>query len=218
MASVLIISEKPSQAQKLSSPYGGKKEKDCYLISPCSTFPEGARVVWCVGHIMELAAAKDYDEQYKEWKLEHLPIIPEFKLNIVADKRGVFNNIKKYVNSPETKEIINSGDPAREGQLLVDEVILATNYKKKPVKRLWTTSLTASAVKKAFSNLKDNREYLPLYFEAVSRQQSDWLVGINASRCVTLLMQQKGVDSSYGAFSLGRVLRLFPLFMREKWK
>ncbi|WP_209124480.1 type IA DNA topoisomerase [Alkalihalobacillus sp. BA299] len=207
MPSVLIIAEKPSQAERLSLPFGGKKQKDCYIISPCETFPKGARIVWCVGHIMELAEAKEYSEEYAEWKLEHLPIIPnpKFQLNVVSNKKTVFNTIKKYINESTTMEIINAGDPAREGQLLVDEVINVTNFKRKPVKRLWTTSLTAGAVKKAFSNLKDNKEYKSLYDEALSRQHSDWLVGINMSRCASILMQQKGVDRSLGAFSVGRI-------------
>ena len=88
---------------------------------------------------------------------------------------------------------------------MVDEVIFSTNYKNKPVKRLWTTSLTASAVRKAFSNLKDNKEYKSLFDEALSRQHSDWLIGINLSRCASIIFQQKGVDSSLGAFSIGRI-------------
>lgn len=211
---VLIIAEKPSQAERLSLPFNGKKEKNCFVIPPCQTFPEGAITVWCVGHIVELASAEEYNKDYAEWKLEHLPIFPNFKNTVSPGTRGVFSNIKTFIQSDRVTSIIHCGDPAREGQLLIDEVILMTNIKKKPVKRLWTTSLTSNAVKKAFMQLKDNREYKPLYLEALARQHSDWIVGINFTRCLTnLMLQQESKENSgnseilrgLGAFSVGRI-------------
>ena len=208
MGGPLLIAEKPSQAEKISLTFGGKKQKDCFVIPPCETFPNGAKTVWCVGHIMELAQPKDYSEEYADWKLDSLPIFPDkFDLKVVPNKKVIFNTIKKHINSnsDEITELVNCGDPAREGQLLIDEVINVTNFKRKPVKRLWTTSLTPSAVTKAFSNMKDNKEYLSLYHEALARQHSDWLVGINMSRAMSIIMEKQGADRSLGPFSVGRI-------------
>lgn len=201
MGRPLIIAEKPSQARKIAEAFSYQKKKEHLEILPCSQFPSGAIVTNAIGHICELAEPSDYDEKYQKWELENLPIVPErFKLKVSASKRKQFNIIKRFVNDPSIDVIINSSDPGREGQLLVDEILVLLGNKK-PVKRLWTTSLTKDAIRNAFKKLKDNKEYESLYYEALARQHADWLIGINSSRAMTILLNQSGVK---GTFSCGR--------------
>lgn len=199
---VVICAEKPDQAKKIAAPFPNKKNKDHIAIGPCSTFPKGAIVISACGHILELNAPGDYDEALKDWNLDAIPIIPkEYKLKIIESKRFYFNAFKKYVKDPNTSIIINAGDPKVEGQLLIDEILYFLNNKK-PVKRLWTSSLTKDSIIKAFQNLKDNKDYVGYYNAALARQRSDWLIGMNSSRTLTILLNQKGIHKT---FSAGRV-------------
>lgn len=159
--------------------------------------------MWCVGHVLQLVDADKYSDEYRKWDLKHLPIIPAaFKYQVDSKKSGIFTNIKKWVNNPKIDYIIHAGDIEREGQLIVTEILRYINNRK-PVKRLWSSSLTKSAVQNAFLQLKNDEHYHNLFVEAQTRQKSDWVIGINLSRCVSILMKEKGVHDSL--FSLGRV-------------
>lgn len=158
----------------------------------------------------------DYDEKLKEWTLDSLPIIPkEFKLKIDPSKKFYFNAFKKFIKDPQISLIVNAGDPAQEGQLLIDEILYFLNNKK-PVKRLWTTGLTQDSVVKAFQTMKDNSHYSGYYFAGLARQRADWLLGISSSCALTILLKQKGINK---VFSAGRCqTALVNIIYQEKLK
>ncbi|MEK3992710.1 type IA DNA topoisomerase [Robertmurraya sp. FSL R5-0851] len=202
MGRMLLCAEKPAQARKLCEPFKHTDKGNHIVIAPCEIFPEGAVAIWAVGHILELFAPSDYSEEYKTWTLESLPIIPsEYKLKPTPDKRKILNNYKKWLRDPSVSTIVHCGDPAGEGQLLINE-ILTYFSNKKPVKRFWASSLTKDAVIRAFKTMKDNTEYESLNRAAIARQRADWVVGISTSRALTCLLNQKGINKT---FSAGRV-------------
>ncbi|WP_100399756.1 DNA topoisomerase 3 [Bacillus sp. FJAT-44742] len=198
-----IVAEKGNQAQKLAAPFKHKKRGNHIEISPCDTFPQGAFLTWCSGHLFEMVGPDELNPQYKKWKLDTLPIIPEtFKYKVIKEKAKRYQAVKEVLLNPKVKEIIAAGDPGREGELIVELVIQQSGVKK-PVKRVWAQSLEKKAVKRAFENLIDIEETRPLYFEALARSHADWLVGMNMSRAYTLLIQQNG--GSRSVYSAGRV-------------
>ncbi|MGG1575278.1 DNA topoisomerase 3 [Fictibacillus sp. NRS-1165] len=200
----LIIAEKPSQAQALAGPFSKvKKQKGYYEIPPQEILPKGAYLTWCVGHLLELVPPKDYKPEWEKWKLETLPMMPDrFKYKVSSSKWDQFQIIKKLAFDPGVTEIIGATDAGREGELIYKSLLLNMNCRK-PVKRLWISSLTKKAVKDGFNNLKDGKETLPVFFEAYSRACADWLVGLNTTRAYTLLMQKKGIRET---FPTGRVM------------
>jgi len=190
----LYIAEKPSLARAIAAglPMPQKRDGDCIRCG------ENDVVAWCVGHIMELANPDEYGEQYKKWSLETLPIVPDrWKYNITNKK--LFNNIKKLIG--EASEIVHCGDPDREGQILVDEVIQHVGSKL-PVKRLLVNDMNLPAVKKSLASMKDNKDFKTLSDGALARSQADWLYGMNMTRLYTLLGQKGGYD---GVLSVGGV-------------
>lgn len=198
----LIIAEKPSQAQKLAAPYPSKKRKDEIEISPCSRFPEGAIVVWAVGHLCELQEPSHYRPEWKSWKYEALPIVPErFDYRISKGKSKPFYAIKKWLHDRSITDVIIASDAEREGEAIV-RLILRLAGNKKPLARLWISSLTEQAVDRGFSQLLPGEQTVPYYHEAMSRACADWLVGMNASRAYTTLLKTIGIED---VFSLGRV-------------
>ncbi|EIJ78584.1 DNA topoisomerase III [Bacillus methanolicus PB1] len=198
----LIIAEKPDQGLKLAAPFSFKK-KDGYLeIAPNHIFPNGALLTWAIGHLCELVPPEDYDQKWKKWSLETLPIIPDrFQHRVVKAKWKQFKIIKELVLRKDVSEIIIGGDAEREGEAII-RIILSQCKNNKKMKRLWISSLTPKAVIKGFENLLDESETRNIYYEALSRACADWLVGMNASRAYTLLLQQKGISD---VFSTGRV-------------
>lgn len=201
MGIVLVCAEKPDQAKKLSAPFNHQNKGDHIAIAPCPVFPEGAIVISACGHILQAFDPADYDESLKNWTLESLPIIPaEFKLKVDQSKKTFFNSFKKFLKDPRISYAVNSGDPGLEGQIIIDEVLYYLGNKK-PVKRLWTTSLTKDSVIKAFQNMKDNKLYQGYYKAALARQRADWMLGISSSRALTILMKEKGINK---VFSAGR--------------
>lgn len=203
MSYPLLIAEKPSQAKLIAQAMPHKVNKEYIEVLPCNLMKNGGIITHAIGHLVELVPASSYDPKYKEWNLSHLPIIPEkFKLQIIKEKAKQLNLIKKLIHDNQITEIIHAGDPANEGQLLIDELLVLVGNKK-PVKRLVTTSLTKSAITKALQNLHDNRKYEPHYYAALARQHSDWIIGINASRLMTMLFKGKGFSSKVG-YSVGR--------------
>ncbi|CAM3973538.1 DNA topoisomerase III [Bacillus anthracis] len=198
----LIIAEKPDQGAKLAAPFSHKKRNGYIEIAPNDVFPKGAYLSWAVGHLCELIPPEEYDPKWKKWSLNTLPIIPEkFNHRVTKSKWKQFNIIKELVHHNEVNEIIIAGDAEREGEAII-RLTLMLCRNNKPMKRLWISSLTQNAVTNGFENLLDEKETRNLYYEAYSRSCADWLVGMNASRAYTLLLQQKGISD---VFSTGRV-------------
>ncbi|QFT89319.1 DNA topoisomerase 3 [Bacillus sp. THAF10] len=198
----LIIAEKPDQGLKLAAPFSFKKKEGYVEIPPQPMFPQGALLTWAVGHLCELLSPEEYDENWKRWSLQTLPIIPEkFQHKVSKAKWKQFQIVKKLVHHPEVTEVVMAGDAEREGEAIIRIILLVSNCNK-PLKRLWISSLTPKAVQKGFENLLEEHETRNVYYEALSRSCADWLVGMNASRAYTLLLQQKGISD---VFSTGRV-------------
>ena len=177
----LIICEKPSVGMTISSALGIETKKDGYMES------EDFLVSWCIGHLAELSAPSCYGKCYEKWSLEALPILPEtWQLTVSKDKEKQFSILKALLFRKDVTEVINSCDAGREGELIFRFVMEKTGCKK-PVKRLWISSMEESAIRKGFENLKDGADYDSLYQSALCRAKADWIVGINATRLFSLL-------------------------------
>ncbi len=202
MAAVCIIAEKPDQGTRLAAPYPTEKKQGYIYIKPNPDFPEGAYMTWAVGHLCELVPPETYETSWKKWSLQTLPMIPkQFQYQVTKGKWKQFKIIQELVTKKEVGSIIHAGDAGREGELIVRTILNQAGCKK-PMKRLWISSLTERAVKEGFRALLDEQETRNLYYEAYARSCADWVVGINASRVYTLLFKQKGVED---VFSAGRV-------------
>lgn len=177
----LIICEKPSVGIAIASALGIETKKDGYMES------EDFLVSWCIGHLAELSAPSCYGKCYEKWSLEALPILPEtWQLTVSKDKEKQFSILKALLFRKDVTEVINSCDAGREGELIFRFVMEKTGCKK-PVKRLWISSMEESAIRKGFENLKDGADYDSLYQSALCRAKADWIVGINATRLFSLL-------------------------------
>jgi DNA topoisomerase-3 len=190
----LFIAEKPSLARAIADVLPGPRQcRDGYL--ECGA---GDVVAWCAGHILELAPPDAYDAAFKQWRLEHLPIAPaEWKLEVSAS--DLLKTIKRLL--PKAERVVHAGDPDREGQLLVDEVLEFLGYRG-PVDRLLVSDLNPPAVRKALGELQSNARFRGLYEAALARQRADWLYGMNLTRLYTILGRAGGYD---GVLSVGRV-------------
>lgn len=198
----VIIAEKPDQAAKLAQPFPHKKQQGYWQIMPNEFFPKGAYVTWAVGHICELVPPEAYKPEWKRWTLSTLPIIPDsFQHRVMLSKAKQFAVIKQLLKRPEVTGIIHAGDAGREGELIVRTIVQLCGVRK-PMQRLWISSLTTNAIREGFRHLLDESETRNLYREAYSRACADWLVGMNASRVYTLLFREKGASD---VFSAGRV-------------
>ena len=175
----LVLAEKPSVARDIARVLGCSKKLNGAI--------EGNRyvVTWALGHLVTLADPEEYDKKYKEWKLEDLPMMPK-KMELVAIKQTAkqYHAVKTQLYRKDVNEIIIATDAGREGEL-VARWILEKSGCRKPIKRLWISSVTDKAIKAGFSSLKDGREYDTLYSAAWARAEADWLVGINATRALT---------------------------------
>ncbi|HTA20804.1 MAG TPA: DNA topoisomerase III [Polyangia bacterium] len=158
----------------------------------------GDIVTWCAGHILELAEPDAYRPEYKTWTIEHLPIAPD-KWKLAVSAPDLFKTIKSLL--PKAHEVVNAGDPDREGQLLVDEVLEHLSYRG-PVSRILVSDLNPAAVRKALGALQPNAKFRGLYDSARARQRADWLYGLNLTRLYTVLGRAGGHD---GILSVGRV-------------
>lgn len=175
----LIIAEKPSVARDIARVLGCGRNQNGAL--------EGGKyiVVWALGHLVTLAEPEDYDSKFRQWKLEDLPMMPEqFKLEVIKQTGKQYNVVKNQLHRKDVNEIIIATDAGREGEL-VARLILAKAGNRKPVRRLWISSVTDQAIREGFARLKDGREYNNLYDAAMCRAEADWLVGINATRALT---------------------------------
>lgn len=198
----LIIAEKPDQGITLASVFKMKKHQGYVEIFPNDIFPQGAFVTWAVGHLCQLVAPEKYDEAWKKWSLQTLPIIPsQFKYEVTKDKAKQFTIVKNLLSNPALTEVIHAGDAGREGELIIRNILRLTNSRL-PMKRLWISSLTPKAIKEGFLSLLNESDTRNLYYEAYTRACADWIVGMNASRLYSLLLKQMGFSD---VFSVGRV-------------
>ncbi|RAZ80853.1 DNA topoisomerase III [Planococcus halotolerans] len=176
----IVLAEKPSVARDIARVLGCNQKGNGYL--------EGKQyiVTWALGHLVTQAQPEQYDNDFKEWKMENLPIIPKpFKLVPIKQSMKQYNAVKSLLSRGDVKEVIIATDAGREGELVARWILEKTNTKK-PVKRLWISSVTDKAIKDGFNNLKDGKAYENLYQAAVARAEADWVVGINATRALTV--------------------------------
>lgn len=175
----LVIAEKPSVARDIARVLGCKKQTKNFIEGNVYI------VTWGLGHLVTLADPEDYNVDYKEWHIEDLPMMPkQMKLVVIKQTRAQFNAVKSLIHRNDVSEIIIATDAGREGEL-VARWILEKAGNKKPLKRLWISSVTDKAIREGFANLKDAKQYEPLYAAAKARAEADWLVGINATRALT---------------------------------
>ncbi len=177
----LIISEKPSQAFAYAKALGVKGRKDGYLEN------NEYIITWCVGHLITLADPSVYDDKYKKWNYDDLPILPHnFKYVISKDKEKQFKVVKWLMHRKDVTEVVNGCDAGREGELIFRLVYLQANCDK-PFSRLWISSMEDSAIRDGMANLRNRNEFESLYYSALCRMWADWIVGINATRLFSLL-------------------------------
>lgn len=196
----LFIAEKPSLARAIADALPKPHKKQQGFIE-CAN---GDKVTWCIGHLLEQVEPDSYDPRYKKWNLADLPILPEkWQLKPRKTASQQLAVVRKLLKS--SQEIVHAGDPDREGQLLVDEVIdycQISKQKQQTIQRLLISDLNLPAVKRALSTMRSNREFIPLSISALARSRADWLYGMNMSRAYTLLGQKAGYQ---GVLSVGRV-------------
>jgi hypothetical protein len=175
----LILAEKPSVGKDLGRVLNCNKAGNGFL--------EGKEniVTWALGHLVTLADPETYNSKYANWELEDLPIIPKtMKTKVIKQTRKQFNTVKELMLRNDVNEIVIATDAGREGELVARWIIEKAGVKK-PIKRLWISSVTDKAIREGFSKLKDGRLYEGLYASALARAQADWIVGINATRALT---------------------------------
>lgn len=175
---VLVLAEKPSVGKEIArvlncSLKGQYAENQKYIVT------------WAFGHLVTLADPEVYDKKYMNWHLEDLPIIPDhFKKTIIRNTGKQYNTIKQLLSRGDINEVIIATDAGREGELVARWILAQLKWNKE-IKRLWISSVTDQAIKKGFDNLKPGKAYESLYYAAVARAESDWLVGINGTRALT---------------------------------
>ncbi|WP_449536565.1 DNA topoisomerase III [Ferdinandcohnia sp. Marseille-Q9671] len=175
----LVLAEKPSVGRDIARVLNCNKKGNGFF--------EGDKyiVTWALGHLVTLADPEKYGDHYKSWKLEDLPIIPNpLSLVVIKQTGKQYSAVKAQLQRKDVKEIIVATDAGREGELVARWIIEKSNTRK-PIKRLWISSVTDKAIKQGFANLKNGKEYENLYSSAVARAEADWLVGINATRALT---------------------------------
>ena len=192
MTQRLVIAEKPSVAQNIAAVLGAKTRKDGCLEG------NGYLVSWCIGHLAGLASADAYDEKYAKWRYDDLPILPEtWQFVVGKDKKDQFEILKKLMHTDDVSEVVNACDAGREG-----EAIFRTVYNlagcKKPMKRLWISSMEDEAIRQGFEQLHPGSDYEGLHQAALCRNRADWLVGINATRLFSVLYHR--------TLNIGRVM------------
>lgn len=175
----IILAEKPSVARDIARVLNCKKKGNGFL--------EGDKdiVTWALGHLVTLAEPEKYSEKYKNWRIEDLPMLPSnLKLEVIRKTGKQFNLVKQQLSRKDVREIVIATDAGREGEL-VARWIIEKAHVKKPIKRLWISSVTDKAIKDGFNKLRDGKKYENLYASAVARSEADWYVGLNATRALT---------------------------------
>lgn len=189
--STILIAEKPSVARDLAKFLGIKGNGDGFIR--CNN---DIICTWCIGHILEQAQPHVYDPKYKQWRAEDLPIIPQnWILEPIPRSQKQLMIIKNLLQ--KATDVINAGDPEREGQIIIDEVLEYLQYEG-PAQRLWISALDDRTIKKGFAKLRDNQEYSNIKDAAVCRANADWLVGLNVTRGLTLAANCRGTVLSAG--------------------
>lgn len=179
MSKFLVIAEKPSVAQSYAKNLSAYKREDGYLEG------ESCIVSWCLGHLAEYAQPEEYDPKYEKWQFDDLPILPEaWKLKVSKDKKKQFDVLKALMNRSDVEYLVNGCDAGREGELIFQRVYDLAGCRK-PVKRLWISSMEDAAIQKGFQTMKSEEEYKNLCMAAVCRAQADWLIGMNGTRAYT---------------------------------
>lgn len=210
----LIIAEKRSVAASIASALG--------VTSRADGFYEGNNLLvsWCVGHLVSPMDAAGYDPSFRKWHFEDLPILPEpFRYVLAPGKEAAFENLRALMDRPDVDTIVNACDAGREGELIFRLVYEMAGCRK-PVRRLWISSMEDNAIREGFSDLRPSADYEALYQSALCRQKADWLVGINATRLFSVLYHR--------TLNVGRVLtptlamlvereRKISQFQREKY-
>ena len=188
----LVIAEKPSVAQSIAAVLGATQRKDGYLEG------NDYLVSWCVGHLVELVQPESYEEAWKKWSYESLPIIPqEWQHEVKSDTKAQYQILKKLMHDDRVDAVVCATDAGREGELIFRLTYNMAGCRK-PMKRLWISSMEESAIRDGFHNLRPDSDYDNLYHSALCRQEADWLVGINGTRLFTVLYGGK-------ALKVGRV-------------
>ena len=181
MSYQLVIAEKPSVARSIAGVIGADKKQDGYMEG------NGYLVSWCIGHLVSLADAGTYDERFKKWRYDDLPILPqEWQYIIPDDKKKQFDTLRSLMERPDVTGLVCATDAGREGELIFRFVYQMAGCKK-PFQRLWISSMEDAAIKDGFAHLKPGTDYDNLYQSALCRAQADWLVGINATRLFSIL-------------------------------
>lgn len=179
MSKFLVIAEKPSVAQSYAKNLSAYKREDGYLEG------ESCIVSWCLGHLAEYVQPEEYDPKYEKWQFDDLPILPEaWKLKVSKDKKKQFDVLKGLMNRSDVEYLVNGCDAGREGELIFQRVYVLAGCRK-PVKRLWISSMEDAAIQKGFQTMKSEEEYKNLCMAAVCRAQADWLIGMNGTRAYT---------------------------------
>lgn len=179
MSKFLVIAEKLSVAQSYAKNLSAYKREDGYLEG------ESCIVSWCLGHLAEYAQPEEYDPKYEKWQFDDLPILPEvWKLKVSKDKKKQFEVIKTLMSRSDVEYLVNGCDAGREGELIFQRVYDLAGCRK-PVKRLWISSMEDAAIQKGFQTMKSEEEYKNLCMAAVCRAQADWLIGMNGTRVYT---------------------------------
>jgi DNA topoisomerase-3 len=177
----LIICEKPGVAKSIASALGVTSRADGYFEG------NGYLISWCIGHLVGLADAATYDDRYKKWRYEDLPILPApFRYVVSEEKAAQFHILRSLMERPDVTELVNACDAGREGELIFRLVYEAAGCSK-PFSRLWISSMEDAAIREGFADLRPGKDYDPLYQSALCRQKADWLIGINASRLFSVL-------------------------------
>ena len=177
----LVIAEKPSVAKSIADVLGALDRQEGYFEG------SGYLVSWCVGHLIELAEPESYGEQWKKWTYESIPVNPEhWQYEIKEDTKEQYDVLYGLLHDSRVDEVVCATDAGREGELIFRLVYNMASCKK-PMKRLWISSMEESAIREGFENLKPGSDYDHLYHSALCRQEADWLVGINGTRLFTVL-------------------------------
>ena len=181
MSYQLVVAEKPSVAQSLATVIGARTKKNGYLEG------NGYRVSWCIGHLAGLANAESYDPKYAKWRYGDLPILPEsWQYTVGKDKKKQFDVLRELMSAPDVSEVVNACDAGREGEAIFRTIYTLAGCKK-PMKRLWISSMEDEAIRAGFRDLRPGSDYDGLHQAALCRSKADWLVGINATRLFSVL-------------------------------
>ena len=192
----LFIAEKPSLGRAIAQGLG-----KCVTGDGC-IYAGNDVVTWCFGHILEQCSPEEYDEKYAKWRIEDLPILPSaWKMKVKQSAAKQYKIIRALVKDAD--EIVHAGDPDREGQLLVDEVLSELGVlRTKPIRRILLNALDEKSVADALRSLRSNDEFVGLRNSALARSRADWLIGMNLSRIYTIRAREAGYTNTV---SVGRV-------------